>query len=103
MTKALRIVAYTVTGLLLVPTAIFFVVYFALGGPAQDHGHPPAIIIPYLYLLFGFRFVAPAGAAAGLAAALLPSREHTKARYVVLAVGAFLVLGCVVAWLHEFR
>lgn len=103
--KALRISSYVILGLLLVPPILFFALYFAAGGAKLDTGHPPAIIIPYLYVLLGFRFVAPLGAAVSLTAAGLAfSRAMPAAtRYVPLAVGAFFSGGSALAWLHQFR
>jgi hypothetical protein len=106
--KALRIVAYSVLGLLLVPVALFFAFYFAVGGPAADHGHPPAIILPYLYAIFGFRFLAPLGALAGLLSLRAgrldePADGLIAQRRRVGVVSIALAVGCVAAWLHSFR
>jgi hypothetical protein len=106
--KVLGIVAYTVLGLLLVPVALFFAFYFAMGGPAADHGHPPAIILPYLYTIFGFRFLAPLGAVAGLLSLGTGRADRTADALIarrrrVLVVSIALAAGSVAAWLHGFR
>lgn len=103
--KALRISGYVILALLLVPPLLFFALYFAAGGPKLDTGHPPAIVIPYLYVLLGFRFVAPLGAAVSLTAAgLAISRAMpAAAKYLPLAVGAFFCGGSALAWLHQFQ
>ncbi len=103
--KALRIGAYVILGVLLVPPVLFFVFYYAAGGAASDTGHPPAIILPYLYVVLGFRFLAPVGAAMSLiAAALAFSRAMpARGRYLPLASGVLLLCGSAAAWLHQFR
>jgi hypothetical protein len=84
--KHLRIAGYVILGLLLVPPLLFLAFYFAAGGPKADTSHPPAILIPYLYLYFGLRFAAPAAAAA-----------------LLVAAGFAFSLASVAAWLHQFR
>jgi hypothetical protein len=106
--KLLGIVACSVLGLLLVPVALFFAFYFAMGGPAADHGHPPAIILPYLYAIFGFRFLAPLGAVAGLLSLRVgrmdePADGLIARRRRVLVVSIALAVGSAAAWLHGFR
>lgn len=103
--KALRISGYVILGLLLVPPILFFAFYFAAGGTKADTGHPPAILIPYLYVLLGFRFVAPLGAAVSLVAgALAFSRAMpAAARYAPLVLGTFFCASSAFAWLHKFQ
>jgi hypothetical protein len=103
--KALNIAGYVILGLLLVPPILFFAFYFAAGGPKSDTGHPPAILIPYLYVFLGFRFLAPIGAAAFLAAAWLAIMRAMPAwtRFRALALGLFFCCSSAVAWLHQFR
>jgi len=99
--KTMFIIVAVILGLLLVPPLLFVAVF----GANLKGGHPPAIIIPYLYLLFGFRFVAPLGAVLALGVGWLAS-SHSAAgrlRYGVLAVGLMLCAGSVYAWLHELR
>lgn len=102
--KALRIAGYVILGFLLVPPILFFA-YFAVGGPKSDTGHPPAILIPYLYVLYGFRFLAPIGAVASLTAAWLAFSRAMPIgiRYRPLALGIFFCCGSALAWLHQFR
>ena len=95
------IIAVVIIGLLLLLPLLFFAVFVSnLRG-----GHPPVIIIPYLYLLFGFRFVAPLGATLALGSRWLAfSRSTTpRFRYGALALGISLCVVGVYAWLHKFR
>ena len=95
------IIAVAIIGLLLVPPLLFLAVF----GSNLRGGHPPAIIIPYLNLLFGFRFVAPLGATLALGSRWLAfSRSTTpRFRYGALALGISLCVVGVYAWLHKFR
>lgn len=95
------IIAAVILGLLVVPPLLFFAVF----GTNLRGGHPPAILIPYLYLLLGFRFVAPLGAALALGAGWLAfSRSSTAPfRYGAMALGISLSVASVFAWLHEFK
>ena len=94
------IVAVVILGLLLVPPLVFVAVY-------REHlyeGHPPGIVIPYLYLVVGFRFLAPAGAALALGAGWQAGTRHRRGlRYWALALAGLLAIGSVIAWLHDFR
>ena len=94
------IAAVVVVGLLLVPPLVFVVVY-------REHlyeGHPPGIVIPYLYLVLGLRFLGPAGAALALGAGWLAgSRNRRGLRYWALALAGLLAAASVIAWLHDFR
>lgn len=103
--KALTITAYVVLGALLIPPILFFAFYFAAGGPAADKGHPPAIIIPYVYVLLGLRFVAPVGMLVSLAAAgLAVSRAMPFwMRFRMLLLALLFGAGSVFAWLHQLR
>jgi hypothetical protein len=102
--KALQIAAYTILGLLLVPPALFLAFYFAMGGTQADSGHPPAIVLPYLYLILGFRFLGPVGAAVSFWAASLAFSRALPAwtGYRLLALGTVFAIGCAAAWLHQF-
>lgn len=102
--KALAIAGYVILGVLLVPPMLFLAIYFAAGGTGADTGHPPAIILPYLYVILGFRFLAPVGAVLSVTAARLAYSRSLPARtrYRLLALGIFFTLGCVAAWLHQF-
>jgi hypothetical protein len=95
------IIAVAILGVLLVPPLLFLAVF----GTHLRGGHPPAIVIAYLYLLFGFRFVAPLGAALALRAGWLAwSRRTThRWRYGALALGLALGIASAYAWVHEFK
>jgi hypothetical protein len=102
--RASFIVASVLLGLLVVPP-LLFAVFLALS-PGRSGGHPPPIIIPYLYLLYGLRFVAPAAGLLFLLGALLPGARAAaspRRRGIAIVLGALLLLGCAAAWLHSLR
>ena len=101
--RALFIVATVLLGLLVVPP-LLFVVFLALT-PGRSGGHPPPIVIAYLYVLYGLRFVAPAAGLLFLLGALLPGARAASPRRqgIAIVLGTLLLLSCAVAWLHSFR
>lgn len=99
--KPLFILSVVIFALLVVPPLLFLAVLgFNPGG-----GHPSPIIIPYLWVLFGFRFAAPVGAVLALASAWIAfSRGATPGfRYGALALGIIFCVTSVYAWIHQFR
>lgn len=98
--KGLFVAATVLFALLIVPPLLLLPLVISNPGS----GHPPAIIIPYLYLIFGFRFVAPVGAILALSAGWLAfSRDTTpRFRYSAVALGILFAAGSAYAWLHRF-
>ena len=95
------VAALVILGLLIVPPLLLLP--FVISNPG--HGHPPAIIIPYLYVLFGFRYAAPVGAVLALGAGWLAfSRDATpRFPYGSFALAILFGVGSALAWLHGFR
>jgi len=95
------ITAVVILGLLLVPPVVFVAIF------REDlyDGHPPAIVIPYLYLILGFRFLAPLAAALAMGSGWLAISRHRpgRLRYWAWALGIALGLASGAAWLHDFR
>jgi hypothetical protein len=99
--KAMFLIAVAILGVLLVPPLLFLAVF----GAHLGSGHPPAIIIPYVYLLFGVRFVAPVGATLAFGATWLAFSRRTSPRwrYGALALGISLGVASVCAWRYDFK
>ena len=94
------VISLVILGLLVVPPLLFVAIFGMEGG-----GHPPPIIIPYLYVLFGFRFAAPVAAVLAFASAWSAfSRGATPAiQYGAAALGTLLCLASGYAWFHQFK
>lgn len=99
--KPLLTLSVVIFALLVVPPLLFLAVLgFNPGG-----GHPSPIIIPYLWVLLGFRFAGPVAAVLALASASMAfSRGASfRFRYGALVLGILLCLGSVTAWIHQFK
>jgi len=95
------VIAAVAFGLLTVPPLLLLAL--VINNPGG--GHPPAIVIPYLYLILGFRFVAPVGAALAFCAGWLAYSRNSAFRFRKwsVALGILLTAGSVYAWLHGFK
>jgi hypothetical protein len=97
--RAAQIFSIGLLLLLVVPPACFMAIYDA----SEDHGHPPAIIIPILWVYLGFRFVAPLGVIVSTIALLKKNTITARSLNYLRAACILLLAGSSVAWYFYFN